>query len=580
MKIDSMRLVSILTVLALICTGMVCMAVDDDSSAYDFPPSSASNPLKSFSVESFDIQTNDTYTIYVAVGSSFAIYAVDDQGNTGNISELHVSESEYKSYGLDMTYPPGNLTGTISKAGSLTVHVRNLWNEGEEMWEPTLNFVFVESSVGVKYTVSFDSCGGSNNPPSQTVNAGEQIILPDPGTKDGYKFDCWATNPDVGLYIGGIGTKITPTSTCTVYALWSEDVVAPPVEDKITIVVDGSNVQMDKGKTVGDVTIPTKSGYTFSGWYSDAGLNTPLSNDTVLTDGMNLYSKWTENVVPTYDHVITYKDGSSILKTQNLNNAVNGSVEVTISYTPTKDGYTFKGWSVSNDSTSVNYQNGDKVSVPVAGLTLYAVWERNVVNVTVDGVSKVFNEGSKVSDIVKPTKPGFEFKGWFSNEGLTEPVNDDTILTNGMKLYSKMDKIVVPEDKIIVYVDGKNALMDKGKKVSDIEKPTKDGFTFDGWYSDEELTEEVTGDTVLTNGMTLYSKFTEESDKKDIGGMVMSIMAFVIGIVLIMAGYRNGFPVAMVIGLIIAIFGGVSIGLENAGNDLFTWIKDLFGGKP
>ena len=297
---------------------------------------------------------------------------------------------------------------------------------------------------------------------------------------------------------------------------------------------------------------------------------------------MNLYSKWTENVVPEerYDHIITYKDGSSILKTQNENNTVNGPVEATISYTPTKDGYTFKGWSPDKDSTSADYQNGDKVSVPVAGLTLYAVWERNVVNVTVDGVSKTFNEGSRVSDIVKPSKPGFEFKGWFSNDTYIDSVSDDTVLTNGMKLYSKMDKIVVPEDKVVVFIDGKNVLMDKGKKVSDIEIPVKDGYTFNGWYSGEELTEEVTGDTVLTNGMTLYSKFTENGDKKDIGGMVLSIMAFVVGIVLIMAGYRSGFPVAMVIGLIIAIFGGVSIGLENTGTDLFTWIKDLFGGKP
>ena len=573
MKIDSMRLVSVLTVLVLICTGMVCMVVDDDSSADYFPSNSASNPLTSFNYVSMDIPSG-TYTIYVTVGTSFTLIGEPYDGEN-LMSEITAEGCE--EFGLHISNY--DLKGTITKAGHLHVFIENEGTSVNGNNDTNIDFYFVEPIVE-KYTVSFDSCGGSNNPPSQTVNAGEQITLPDPGTKDGYKLDCWATEPDVGLPIGGVGNKVAPSSTCTMYAHWTEDVVVPPVENEITIVVDGSNVQMDKGKTVGDVTIPTKSGYTFSGWYSDAGLNTPLSNDTVLTDGMNLYSKWTENVVPTYDHVITYKDGSSILKTQNVNNTVNGPVEVTISYAPTKDGYTFKGWSPNKDSTSADYQNGDRVSVPVAGLTLYAVWERNVVNVTVDGVSKTFNEGSKVSDIVKPSKPGFEFKGWFSNEGLTDPVSDDVILTEGMKLYSKMDKIVVPEDKVVVFIDGKNVLMDKGKKVSDIEKPTKDGFTFDDWYSDEELTEEVTGDTVLTNGMTLYSKFTENGDKKDIGGMVMSIMAFVIGIILIMAGYRSGFPVAMVIGLIIAIFGGVSIGLENTGTDLFTWIKDLFGGKP
>ena len=706
MKIDSMRLVSVLTVLALICTGMVCMVVDDDSSA----------------------ATNFTYTgsKTVKVGESFsvAVEGLDFDATLGQATDF--KKSGFVD-GVDYSYKakPNNVnrtstdvitfSGSVNTAGNYTMSVTLVHKYNSNVaCENTHTLNLTVTSPNYTHTINYDSNGGSGSMSSSTVtddNGGTSPVelKSNNFTKSGYHFTGWKigstiyqsgeTVPvpgnssvtayaqwgegivppvedkitivvdgdnvqiDKGKTVGDvtIPTKSgytfngwysdaelnTPLSNDTVltdgmqlYSKWTEDVI-PPVEDKITIIVDGSNVQIDKGKTVGDVTIPTKSGYTFSGWYSDAGLSSALSNDTILTDGMHLYPKWTENVVPTYDHVITYKDGSSILKTQNVNNTVNGPVDVIISYVATKDGHTFKGWSVSNDSTSADYQNGDKVSVPVDGLILYAVWEKNVVNVTVDGVSKTFNEGSKVSDIVKPSRPGFEFKGWFSNEGLTDPVNDDTVLTNGMKLYSKMDEIVVPEDKVVVFIDGNNVLMDKGKKVSDIEKPsnesytfdgwysddkftmkvsedtelkdkmilnskliaeitvdgvskafdkgttvgdvekpTKSGFTFDGWYSDEELTEEIAEDTILTNGMNLYAKFTEDANEKDVSGMILSIMAFVIGIILITAGYRNGFPVAMVIGLIIAVFGGISIGLENAGNDLFTWIKDLFGGKP
>ena len=387
-------------------------------------------------------------------------------------------------------------------------------------------------------------------------------------------------------------------------------------------------------------TDPTKDGYAFNGWFTDEGCTTPYDWNKNVTEPMTLYAGWLE--IPKFDHVITFMDGEVKVGTQNKNNENDGTINIQITQEdPAKDGYTFKGWSPNKDSTSADYVKGDEVSIPVDGLTLYAVWERNVVNVTVDGVPKVFNEGSRVSDIVKPSRPGFEFNGWFSNDTYTNPVSDDTVLTEGMKLFSKMDEIIVPEDKIIVYIDGKNVLMDKGKKVSDIEipvkegfrfdgwyydieftdrasdervlenlmelhskwivnvtidgvsktfnegsrvsdivKPTKDGYTFDGWYSDEGFASEVTEDTILTDGMVLFSKFVKIEEKKDPfnWGIFFSIFVLVMGMVAMIVGYRIGQPAALVIGLIVAILGVISIALQFAGTDLFTWIKDAFNG--
>ena len=47
------------------------------------------------------------------------------------------------------------------------------------------------------------------------------------------------------------------------------------------------------GGTIATLPTPSKSGYKFGGWYSDAGLTTPFTTDTTVTADVTLYAKWT-----------------------------------------------------------------------------------------------------------------------------------------------------------------------------------------------------------------------------------------------------------------------------------------------
>ncbi len=49
----------------------------------------------------------------------------------------------------------------------------------------------------------------------------------------------------------------------------------------------------------------------------------------------------------------------------------------------------------------------------------------------------------------------------------------------------------------------------KNNTVSEPTEPTKDGYTFDGWYTDKELTKAYDFDTKVTKAITLYAKWTE-----------------------------------------------------------------------
>lgn len=66
-------------------------------------------------------------------------------------------------------------------------------------------------------------------------------------------------------------------------------------------------------------------------------------------------------------------------------------------------------------------------------------------------------------------------------------------------------------------VDGKTDVYDEIKDTSsvsytDLPIPEKEGYKFDGWYLDEEMTQKVEGDIEITDDTTLYAKFSEEKE--------------------------------------------------------------------
>ena len=386
---------------------------------------------------------------------------------------------------------------------------------------------------------------------------------------------------------------------------------------------------------------PTKEGCTFNGWFTDSACTQAYDWSLKVTQPMTLYAGWTSTGEEEYDHIITYKDGTTVLGTQNAKSNVNGSVSVQISQDdPTKDNKEFLGWIANPGDTPV--KKGATVSVPVTGLSLSASWGEPAVTYThtisysanggtgtmttktitdntsgdtpmvldnngftyenhrfvgwkvgndvyqpgaqiqvggnstvtataqweetsapvttitvyVDGQARVFNAGQTVSDIVKPVQAGYTFDGWYAESGFRTKVSDTTELTDDMHIFSKMTRNAEPSIGIIVKVDGKNVRFDSGKKVSDIEKPTRSGFVFEGWYSDAELKNKLDDGTLLTDGMTVYSKMVESSEDSD--DEMVSYIVIVIGIVIAIIGLLVH-PIVLVIGIALAAFGGLNL---------------------
>ena len=122
------------------------------------------------------------------------------------------------------------------------------------------------------------------------------------------------------------------------------------------------------GTTITAPTNPTRTGYTFDGWFKEASCTNAwnFASDVVTTD-TTLYAKWTAN---NYTVIFNSQGGSEI---SNIDAAYNSKISAPTE--PLKNGYTFAGWfKVANCTNAWDFST----DVVTADTTLYAKWTINV----------------------------------------------------------------------------------------------------------------------------------------------------------------------------------------------------------
>ncbi len=272
---------------------------------------------------------------------------------------------------------------------------------------------------------------------------------------------------------------------------------------------------------------PTKEGYSFSGWYTDSACTTPYDWSQKVNAPMTLYAGWASSGTPTYEHVITYKDGSVTIGTQRVTNETNGNTEMTITIeNPTKEGKVFKGWVANQGDEPM--AKGATVSVPVAGLVLNAVWETPVVEYThtihYDANGGTGNMQNTVLTDNSESTPmtlannlfsyeNHRFVGWKIGTEVKAAGAQITVGPNAtVTAIAQWEETAVPVTTITVTVDGVATPFEYGSTVADIAIPTLAGHTFEGWYSSSDFRADtkLNNDDVLTNGLHIFSKMAED----------------------------------------------------------------------
>ena len=115
--------------------------------------------------------------------------------------------------------------------------------------------------------------------------------------------------------------------------------------------------------TITEPTAPTREGYDFAGWYTDAELTTVYNFETPVTSDITLYAKW-----DAISYTITVTDGSASSTTATI------GTEITL--TPnTKDGFTFKEWNVASGDIIIK---GYTFAMPASAVEVFAVYDKEL----------------------------------------------------------------------------------------------------------------------------------------------------------------------------------------------------------
>ncbi len=148
------------------------------------------------------------------------------------------------------------------------------------------------------YTVTYDGNGhtGGSVPTDSTVyKENDTVTVLDKGDliKTGYTFAGWNTQADGSGTDHAVGsTFIMGSSDVTLYAQWATNTYTVTFNSQGGSAVDSQTVE--HGGKVTKPTNPTKTGYTFGGWYKESGCTNTwdFATDTVTTN-VTLYAQWT-----------------------------------------------------------------------------------------------------------------------------------------------------------------------------------------------------------------------------------------------------------------------------------------------
>ncbi len=286
-----------------------------------------------------------------------------------------------------------------------------------------------------RFTVSFDSAGGTAVE-SQTVDGDGKIVAPANPTKPAtattfYTFAGWYVGSSQATY--DFNTPVTESFTLTAH--WTETGIYTV---SFYSQVGGKNpifresVTVLSGNTVSQPDIPAAPDrMTFDGWYQFYTVGedktvvptTKFDFSTAVIQNYDLVVVWNPDKY-TVDFYSETTDQAMHKVGSMTNQAVFGApTDITVE-NPVREGYSFLGWSTSEDG-QVEYTTKLTRDLPVregSVLNLYAVWVVQY-TVTFDSaggssvLSQKVNSGSNVSIPADPTKDDHRFTGWFKENG-------------------------------------------------------------------------------------------------------------------------------------------------------------------
>lgn len=250
---------------------------------------------------------------------------------------------------------------------------------------------------------------------------------------------------------------------------------------------------IDEGGKAAKPADPEREGYTFDGWYADADGMQPFDFDSAITSDVTVYAKWTKKDVP-------------------------ATISVTGSVTGVDSENKTQVWA---DKTALELPEGATAA---------------------DLSEALFEQAGLVYDATPDTQYGWRLNSITSPDGRVLGTVDMgnnrwaywSLVVNGEYAQLGASSIVlksgddvswvyevpeVPVTHTVTFDAGEGSAVaaqkvEDGKAAAKPDDPTREGYTFAGWYSDAECTQPYDFSTPVSGDVTLYAKWTKNAAKQ------------------------------------------------------------------
>ena len=406
------------------------------------------------------------------------------------------------------------------------------------------------------YTITYELYGGTNalkNPTSFTIN--DNIELKD-AKKDYYTFEGWYLDASFKQKITNINGHYGNLTLHAHFVPFSYNATFDAGEGNfefhVTYIWGGNLQNTTRTYKNGDtfypysVTIPTRSGYLFNGWYFDSALTEPIPETLEVTSDLTLYAKW----FATVDGVVKltsggknyycYGDGDKTSEYFYVAPTYSGTATITYTlkgYYYTSSGvkpsqFTFNdltgGSSLYRMAPQSSSTNSGTVEIDlVAGHTYYihvaSFGSSGTADVTIKPtnhtykceVSQNYNIVQNYEENTKTTNPvrsGYDFVRWNDNEG--NPIHDVWDYTSDQTFTAEW---TLHHYQINYELNGgvNNEVNPSSYTIEDgtivLANPTREGYTFEGWFKDANYQNQITEINCANKvDYTLYAKWVAD----------------------------------------------------------------------
>ncbi|MBQ3571398.1 MAG: InlB B-repeat-containing protein, partial [Clostridia bacterium] len=388
------------------------------------------------------------------------------------------------------------------------------YNEDDEKVEGETWTIAADTTLTPKWqvisnTITLDANGGTVESESVTATYGEVYTLPEP-TRAGYTFGGWFLSGSLAAFEDGVEWELLQDITLT--AKWTANTYTVTysnterVKDTILVTYDYNHtdstpttVTLTNGQTLTYPTMPVRSGYVFTGWYTDSACTTKYAFNGAIAQDITLYAGWfaMNNYSSNYNQ-----------RTQIEPYEYGAGSDYTPSTSSTSSSYKNYLYFVAEESKEyeiwyANYNSGTSYAYY---LQIYNVTANSQILSSTLVSSQEYTELNfecNAGDIIVISlyryNTSYSSTAYIYFEGFTAPTSTATA-----SCYPK--PYAYAEDKSVTM----DVTFDSNFTLYEI---TRDGYTFDGWYNGETKIED--GAWEIASDVTLTAKWVAIETEED-----------------------------------------------------------------